>query len=261
MGTQIVIETNNAGVGLYNSAIESLNFYAGHLDQLNEWNKMLDELMILKAKYDIDYGVEIEDLKILISINSVLSRAIADLHLISCELYLSKIRLKQIFYIKHAYLIIYETFENLNKQQSFLNRLAKEAGDTFSANFKKWVNKKKEFFKKYNLEKSIRTIRDKLAGHIEMDFNLWYETVLSVDPGYTASLIIDYMKILEPLQSLTTKLVYLYKDNMSNANRNLKQKNNNMLDQLELLVQKINDQQPEGNKLEIDLSSLRNLLS
>lgn len=261
MEQQIIIDTNGAGVKLYNSANESLNFYATHLDELNKWDKMLDELMILRTNYAIDYGVELKDLKMLISINSVLSRAIADLHLISAELYISKARLKQIFYIKHAYLIIFETFENLRAQQNFLNKTVFEAGGVFLEDFKKWTKSKKDFFKKHDLEKSIKTVRDKLAGHIELDFKLWYEMAILLDAGYTTSLIIDYMKLLEPLQSLTTQMVYLYKDNMNIAGQKLKQKNIDILNQLEQLVQKVNEQQPEGSKIEIDLSILKNLLS
>ncbi len=260
MKNQIIIQTTDTGVRLYNSAIDALNFHATHLDQLNSWDKMIDELMALQAVHDINYGVDLKNLKALISINSLLSRAIVDLNLIGSELYLSKIRLQQVFYIKHAYLVIYETFENLREQQSFLSKMVNDANENFSNDFKIWVKQKREFFKTYELETTIRSVRDKLAGHIELDFKLWYETVLLLNPSYAADLIIDYMKLLTPLQALTTDMVYFYRNTMETTSKQLNEKNIKMFNQLEALIVEVNERQPTDGKLEIDLSILRNLI-
>ncbi len=103
-------------------------------------------------------------------------------------------------------------------------------------------------------------MRDKLAGHIELDFKLWYETVLLLNPSYAADLIIDYMKLLTPLQALTTDMVYFYRNTMETTSKQLNEKNIKMFNQLEALIVEVNERQPTDGKLEIDLSILRNLI-
>jgi len=259
MDEQIIIKTDLAGLRLYATAQEGLEFYASHIDQLNNWYKAIEEIQTLSVVHQITTNPHLDNLKKIISVDSLLSRALSDLNLIASELYLAKIKLQQIYYIKQAYLLIYETYENFRKQQSFISELVNILGGEFQDEFKSWLQLKKSFFKKHQIETSVRTVRDKLAGHIELDFRLWYQTTIALDSSYTFNMIIDHSKVLEPLQRLSSKLVLHLKDLMDKQALEIRQNTNEIIDKIEKTLETVNERQPEGMKLDIDIEQLRKL--
>lgn len=205
---QIVIDTDEAGFTLYNSNIENGRDELNHIDRLNSYNNLIDQLKKINPK-SIDH-IELIAFKDLLNLGALLSIARLDMLMITTQLYLSKHRSQQLFYSKHAYLVIYETFTNLKAKQKNIKSYAmgtnKEINIQHDQAFKNWS----KFINEYKVQTNVKEIRNNIIGHIEKDFTIWHKTALSLDHIYTLQMIVSFMNSLNQLQNLATLLVNHY---------------------------------------------------
>jgi hypothetical protein len=175
MDKEIIIKTTQVGVELNDSYLEGAMIYATHIDQLSNWHNSVSALERLQPGEE--YLSKCKSLKSLIGLDALLCIAITDLGLITKELFVSKKVLQKIFYIKHAYLVIYETFYNLNsssdKRKTVKDLVTNLANPDLSKKFGEITYALREFSKNFGLKSKIADVRNALAGHIHMDFNDW----------------------------------------------------------------------------------------
>lgn len=251
METQIVISTDKTGILLYEAARDGLNFYASHLDDLNNWNNTVLGWEAICKESNLEIDVNFKHIKALISIDSLYSRALIDLMLVTSQLYLTKTKIEQIFYIKQAYLTIYETFENFKTQQPWLESIITNSGEKFKSDFYDWKKSKKIFFKRHKVDSYIRIIRNKLAGHIDLDFKIWHETATSLVAEDAGLAVIDFTNLLKQIQEITNALILKAQKDLEQKNAELQDNTEQLINQLESIktLLKIENDMPELDSL------------
>src|SRR5690606_35624216 len=170
----------SSGKRLYDTTIETCEFYHEHLAYLNSWISDLDKYEQINQKYRV--GQDFLTLKNLYSLDALATIAFVDISITTSELYITQTRLKQIFYMKHLNLIIYEAFETYNSKKQFLNNLITKFHPYLADEFKEIRSREKAFNKEYKLDTLIKNVRHKAAGHINKEFRSWYDTVVSLEP-------------------------------------------------------------------------------
>lgn len=258
MSETITIETDSSGKVLYDASNEICSFYQGHLDRINTWISDLDKFGELDQKYHA--GLDFVTLRNLYSLDALVTIASVDLAILSSELYLTKIRLKQIFFAKHIYLVIYEAFETYNNKKQFLRSLIIDYHPELIEEFNAILALEKAFNKEYKLNTSIKNVRHKVAGHINKEFREWYDTVITLDPQYTSDMLIAFMDVFSPIQLLTMKLSGFEHTKFLENSIESKKTANETIDKIENLMNDVNSRQPEGLKLDFDIQKLRDLL-
>jgi hypothetical protein len=258
MSEKTIIETDSSGKNLYDTTNEICSFYQEHLDKINTWIVDLDKFGKLDQKYHT--GLDFVTLRNLYSLDALVTITSVDLSIISSELYLTKVRLKQIFFMKHIYLVIYEAFETYNNKKQFLRNLIMSYHPEFMEEFNGIGVLEKAFNREYRLNTSIKNVRHKVAGHINKEFREWYDTAISLDPQYTADMVIAFMKVFSPIQHLTMKLSGFEHQKFLENSIETKKTANETIDKIENLMNEVNSKQPEGLKLDFNIQRLRDLL-
>ncbi|WP_199118917.1 hypothetical protein [Pedobacter sp. ASV28] len=258
MDEQIIINTNAAGKNLYETTNETYGFYQERLDSLNRWIADLDIYESLDLKYQT--GQNFQTLKGLYSLDALVTIASVDLSITTTELYLTKNRLKQIFYMKQVYLIVYEAYDTYNSKKQFLRSLINISQPELAQEFNAIALLERNFIKDFKLNTLIKNVRHKVAGHINKDFRLWYDTVTSLDPQYTADMAIAFLKAFMPLQQLTMKLSGIEHDKFLKYSAESNKAANKIIDKIENLMIDVNSRQPEELKLNLDIQAARDLL-
>lgn len=258
MSEKIIIETDPSGINFYEVTNEICGFYQEHLDKINTWIAYLDQFGKLDQKYYT--GLDFITLRNLYSLDALVTIASVDLSIISSELYLTKIRLKQIFFMKHIYLVIYETFETYNNKKQFLRNLIISYHSELIEEFNAISILEKAFNKEYKLNTAIKNVRHKVAGHINKEFREWYDTVIGLDPQYTTNMVIAFTKVFRPIHHLTMKLSGFEHKKFIEYSIESKRTANETIHNLENLINEVNARQPEGSKLDLDIERLRDLI-
>lgn len=260
MEKEITIKTTQAGVNLHNAYFESVETFSNHLDQLNKWHNLVKKFDLIKPTEEITKRSKF--LKSLIDIDSLLCIAITDLGLISKELFIASVALQKSFYIKHAYLVIYETIYNFNSssdKRKVLKDLTHNSVDiTLSKNFMEITNALRTFNKKFGMETKIANIRNTLAGHIDRDFDKWYSTILSLDAQYTGEMVAEFLKIVIQLQYLSRTLLQIEMQELDRTNQRMSDDFDQTLSELEGLFNKVNKDIEDKNEY-FDINLLKNI--
>ena len=100
--------------------------------------------------------------------------------------------------VKNGVLIIYESVKSIDK----FNKVLKDYSDKHVEQKKEFENYKteiKEFKKQIGFDKEIKTIRNKIAGHIDTDFIEYSKIIDSINVEKTMNYLIAYRFIINRL--------------------------------------------------------------
>lgn len=116
------------------------------------------------------------------------------------------------FYCKYAYLNIHEFFKFYDKYNRVMLRIIREEANHYLPSYERVQSAIKEI-KKRNISKNhnhIETVRNKTAGHIEYDFNTYYETIKSLQKETVIECLGDLINILRELQNMFFDLIEVF---------------------------------------------------
>ena len=262
MNKEIIIKTTQVGVDLNDSYFEGATVYTNKIEQLNKWHNSISALEL--SEPGGEYLSKCKSLKSLIDLDALLCIAITDLGLITKELFLSKEILQSVFYIKHAYLVIYETFYNLNsssnKRKILKDLVTNLASPDIILEFEEITYALREFNKNFGLETKIADIRNTLAGHIHKDFNKWYATVITLNGEETGKMISEFIKVISPLQQLSRNLLQIEMQALDKINQRIANEFDQTLSKLERVFDDLNKKIPDKDK-HFDINLLKNIFN
>lgn len=237
MEEKIVITTDTTGKSLYESTNEIIDFYQNHLDRLNSWITDLDKFE--NPELNRQPSQYFSNLRNLYSLDALFTIISIDISIITTELYLNKSRMKQIFYMKQVYLLIYEAYEAYNSKKQFLRNFIKNSNALLNEEFNVISIRERSFIKDFKLNTHIKNVRHKVGGHIDKEFRLWYDTVLTLDPEYTGRMATAFMQAFGPIQNLTTKLAGIEQAKLIKHSTDAKNSLNQLVDEIENSTNKV----------------------
>lgn len=116
------------------------------------------------------------------------------------------------FYCKYAYLNIYEFFKFYDKYNSIMLQIIRKEANHYLPSYEN-VQAKIKIIKKRNISKNqnyIEAVRNKAAGHIDHDFNTYYETIKSLQKETVIDCLSDLIGILRELQNMFFDLIDVF---------------------------------------------------
>ncbi|GGH23867.1 hypothetical protein [Mucilaginibacter phyllosphaerae] len=258
MNSQIIIETDPAGQRLYEICQEGFALYTQQLDQQQQWSATLN--LLEERNPELFKTMGYQQLKGLLMTTSLLCIAATDLSVVVSALYLAKQRLEQIFYMKSAYLIIYETYIAFQDKQLLIKNEAAEAGAELQAAHLRVSTAWRKFVNDFKVGTEVKKIRHQTGGHIHQNFSEWYTAVCRLEPQHTTNMLIAFLAWIQDSQNLVNPLLQRRLSLLQETGKQANEKTWELLWKMEDLQKKVNIIQPEGNKLDLDFSLLRNLL-
>lgn len=192
--------TNN----LIKESDESIAYFSNFLKHLRFMKKVYNEILPLYKSHENHQSLV--DFNKLNDISSLITICHLDLVTNSKNLYLAKSDWEKIFFIKNTFLVIYETINSYHRNGKFL--LDKSNNNEIALSLVSNANKLlKNFKNKYRYETHINKIRNKISGHINENFEEYYDEILNFDGEETAIMTIDFLKIIEAIQLYLTELM------------------------------------------------------
>lgn len=174
---------------------------------------------------------ELNDFYTLNDISSLITICHLDLVTNSKNLYLAKSDWEKIFFIKNTFLVIYETINSYHKHGKFLTE--KSSTNNLTSNgFLEVSVALKDFKKKYKYDTHINRIRNKVSGHINDNFEEYYDEIISFDGEETALMVLDFIIIIGSIQKLLTELMHAIKLDKSKIDDETLNKMQEILDKL-----------------------------
>jgi len=192
---------------LIDAANESIPFYTTHLETLRKLidvqSKTTEYFVQVDPNIDLEEFNEIEQMN---KFNALLTISLLDLMVVCKNMCLAKTDWERIHFIKHGYLVVYETINTYHKHSSELQRIIATKYAAFRTSFESINKDLKQFKKLHDYEKVIGLIRNKVAGHIDEDFVLYYDIIAKLDGEKVALTISHFIQILTQLQNLSEDL-------------------------------------------------------
>lgn len=197
---------------LIEEANTSIPFYTSHLEKLRGFidyqKKITEHLLKINPQDDLEEFKEIEQMN---KFNALLTISLLDLLVVCKNLCLVKEDWERIYFIKQAYLIIYETIRSFKRYNSFLHETINNKYPSFNDSYKSINVNLKLFKKEHDYNNWIELVRNKIAGHIDDDFVLYYATIAKMNGENVSVTIFHFLKILMQLQMLSKDIVSLAK--------------------------------------------------
>lgn len=108
------------------------------------------------------------------------------------NLYLAKSDWEKIFFIKNTFLVIYENINSYHRNGKFLIEKSNEIENAILllANANKLL---KDFKNKYRYDTHINKIRNSISGHINDNFEEYYDEILNFNGEETALMTLDFL--------------------------------------------------------------------
>jgi|GEM_PF-3713885 len=259
MSAQIIIETDASGQRLYQICQEGHELYVRQLDQQQQWHATLSFLE--KRNPELFKKMGYDALKSLLMTSALMTIAAADLSVVVSSLYLAKLRLEQIYYMKSAYLIVYETYMAYKDKQRAIMEAAVEAGGELLATQQQVSTQWRQFLNEYKVDTEIKTIRHHTGGHIHQDFGEWYQIVCSLEPRHTANMLIAFLSCVQNIQDLLNLLLERKFALVQVAGKKTNEQASELIEKMEVIQEKINTRQPADQKLNLDFSLLKKLFN
>ena len=259
MSTQIIIETDASGQRLYQTCKDGHALYITQLDQQRQWQATLSYLEERNPELFKTMGYQ--NLKGLLMTTALMTIAASDLSVVASSLYLAKLRLEQIFYMKSAYLIVYETYIAYKDKQRLIKEEAVEAGKEFQTVHQQVSTAWRKFVIDFKVATEVKTIRHQTGGHIHQNFGEWYAAVCSLEPQYTANMLIAFLNCIKAIQDLVNPLLECRLSLLQEAGNKANEQSWDLVEKMEALQEMFNAKQPDDQKLNLDFSLLKNLLT
>jgi len=184
---------------------ESITFYTEHLNKLRSFIDVQEKSVTLLK--DINPQVkleEIEEISQFNNLNALLSITIIDLSVVTKNLFLAKTDWERIFFIKHSYLIIFESLKKLrpNKGTPYVEQRLFSKYKSIAPEYTSCLAAIDKFKERTEFKK-IEITRNHVAGHIDKNFRKYYQTVSNLN-GQEAGLIIrDFILIINKMINVT----------------------------------------------------------
>jgi|GEM_PF-1721933 hypothetical protein len=194
------------------SLFEFLEELKKHLDD-NQW------------RITIYTSISLEDIKNFLKISSLFAISELDLIVAMKQIESPKYRWEEIFFVKSIYLTIYEVLITYNKYGKFLNEYVKQRDESVKAKYESITEKLKYFKQEYKYSSEISRIRNNVSGHISVNFNSYYETVLQFDRRKVMKMSRDFFTIMEDIHSF---LRFILQFEMTTINEKVKYTQSNL---------------------------------
>jgi hypothetical protein len=259
MTSQIIIETDSAGQRLYETCRAGFALYTQQLDQQQQWSATLN--LLEERNPELFKTMGYQQLKGLLMTTSLLCIAASDLSVVVSALYLAKPRLEQIYYMKSAYLIIYETYIAFRDKQLLIKEEAAEAGEELQAAHLRVSTAWCKFVTDFKVGTEVKKIRHQTGGHIHQNFSEWYTTVCSLEPQHTANMLIVFLAWVQDSQNLINPLLQRRLSLLQNAGKKANEHTLELIEKMETMQANVNVSKTDDEKLNLDFSLLRNLLN
>lgn len=176
-----------------------------YLDDLRIVSKLHKEAMInLKDSYGSDKLKIFEDIEIRHGLHTLLTISILDLLSILKLFKNSSLLWEKVFLIKHCYLTIYETIKAYEKKKQKIRQLVID--NNCDIETLDLINKTIKVFKNKFEYENIKNIRNNVAGHIDDNFDLYYDTIIEIEPQDGLNAV---QSLLDILVNLNEYLEYL----------------------------------------------------
>lgn len=226
---------------LINEINECIPSYTADLESLKNLIDFQKE--IVKYSLETNPDADLKDLNEqgrLIELNALVIISLLDLSIVCKNLCLVETDWEKIFYIKNGYLIIYETIIAYNKHCPDLRNITADKYKKFKDNFES-INIDFRNFKKTNdYQGAIALIRNKVVGHIDSDFELYFNTIKRLDGEKLGWIISQFIQILSRLIDLLKNIGSLQRLNLKNEAKISNELVLEKMKQLELLINKSN---------------------
>lgn len=222
----IIIETDSAGIKLYNTSKKGIGDNSKQIDKLVRLNNFMSKITELGSSLHIDVvtATNKNDNTRFIEIYCNFLDSTTELSISSRELYLAKSKFEQIYYIKNIYLCISRYKDRMKTQNQFLKTLAiKYNCETL---FEEYVKSNRSFQKKYNTE--ITENRNKIIAHFdkETSYAEYHAIISNYNAESTARMAIEFLDTQKILSQLLAILSSELLNKMSSNLEELKQYNN-----------------------------------
>ena len=192
---------------LIKEANESIPLFTTLLDTLKQiidtQNRTINYLAQIDPEIELEVFKENEQLN---KFNALITISVLDLLVVCKNLCLASSEWEKIYFTKQGYLIIYETIKTYYKYRSQLQKLIETKHASYIETFKSINNDLRLFKKKHHYDNVIGLIRNKVAGHIDEDFVLYYNTISKLDGEKVGLTISNFIQVIAQLQKLSKDL-------------------------------------------------------
>jgi hypothetical protein len=184
---------------------EAITFYTNHLNKLKSFVDIIGEsrtlLREINPKIKLDEFEEIEQFS---NLNALLSITTIDLSVVTKNLFEANTDWERIFFIKHAFLIIFESLKKLRPTSGtpYIEQRLFSKYKSIVPEYKLCLNQIDEFKRRPEFKK-VENTRNYVAGHIDKNFKKYYDTVSSLDSQEASALIRDFILIINKMIKVT----------------------------------------------------------
>lgn len=188
-----------------NSINESIVIFTNHLDSLKKKNDINE---ILKADCNDRISLSKFDFfKKINNVSSLITISHLDLLVAIKSLRSSLNNWEKIYSIKNSYLTIFETFKTYEEYRQFLYEVSVNIWSNLKEELSEINLEIRNFKEKFGYETEMSKIRNRIAGHISNDFDLYYNTIINFDGEETAKIVLAFLEIIQKLQNFLTKIM------------------------------------------------------
>ncbi|SEW51616.1 hypothetical protein [Chitinophaga arvensicola] len=201
-----IILENKSSQFLNNETEEGILFFTEMLDKLHQLVDSDPAFSDAKEKLSQGYTLQYE-INLLYQVSALATISILDMMTI-CRGFNNALNIDwlRIFYAKQGYLTIHETITHYDKEYNkALNELITIHHPLLISDFRAFTDKLKRFKVSYNAR--LISVRNKIAGHIHVNFNDYYSTVTDLKKEDPIAIISTFLEILIQLQQFTTKIL------------------------------------------------------
>ena len=194
-------------------ADDSIRLYTAHLEFLRKMVGITEEaITVFNDIIPNTDNSSFEEMKRMHSFNSLLTISLLDLFVICKKLVTAENDWEKLFFIKHGYLLIYETIDTFNSHNQEISKLIETQYTTLKNDYSAVIASLKRFKKVYSSENNIKDIRHNIAGHIDNNFITYYDTAIAIKGKNETDAILAFIEILKQLESISFAMETLSKN-------------------------------------------------
>lgn len=188
-------------------ADESIKIYSKHLEYLR---KIIGLNATAKKSFqDFEPKLDNSDFEEMItmhSFNALLTISLLDLFVICKNLVTAETDWEKGYFLKQGYLTIYETIDTYNYHNQHITKLVDTKYIRFKTDYLNVSSNLKQFKKNYSYQDNIKNVRHFIAGHINKDFQNYYDTLLRLRETNDSEAILAFIQILKELENISFKM-------------------------------------------------------
>jgi len=113
---------------------------------------------------------------------------------------------EEIYYVRHAYLTIYEAINTYNGFNKWIKETIESKSTTLRPTFDMLSDRLKKFKKDFNYSTTIAEIRNQITAHIDGNFTDFFLKVNNIDIDKAKLALREFVKILHMMQTLVKNI-------------------------------------------------------